>query len=200
MANLDIHTSGGDIRLGNVGKRVDARTSGGDVIIGNVGGEARINTSDGDIEVGEVDGNVILNTAGGTIQLLSAKGEVRATTAGGDIELLGVTGSVEARTAGGDVMAELIPSGAGRRSLVTAGGDVTLYINKTPGPLLKPESRWKEIGTEIIEEVEGTTRSSMEFAQILRRNGMKKILNGEKFERIIYSITLQFGPSQKLIM
>ena len=130
LANLDIHTSGGDIRLGNVGKRVDARTSGGDIIIGNVGGEARINTSGGDIEVGEVDGNVILNTAGGTIQLRSAKGEVRATTAGGDIELLGVTGSVEARTAGGDVMAELIPSGTGRSSLVTAGGDVTLYINK----------------------------------------------------------------------
>ena len=130
LANLDIHTSGGDIRLGNVGKRVDARTSGGDIIIGNVGVEARIITSGGDIEVGEVGGNVILKTAGGTVQLRSAKGEVRATTLRGDIELLGVTGSVEAKTAGGDVMAELIPSGTGRSSLATAGGDVTLYINK----------------------------------------------------------------------
>lgn len=130
IADLDIHTSGGDIRLGDIGRRLDARTSGGDIEVGNVGGEARVNTSGGDIEVGEVAGDATLSTAGGDIELRSAEGEVRATTAGGTIDLRDITGSVEARTAGGDVSAELIPSGTGRSSLSTAGGDVTLFINK----------------------------------------------------------------------
>jgi DUF4097 and DUF4098 domain-containing protein YvlB len=128
-AELDVQTSGGDIRIGNVGKWLDASTSGGDIIIGDVGGEARLNTSGGDIEVGRVSGGARINTAGGTIQLQSASGDVHANTAGGDIELYDITGTVEARTAGGDIYAELIPKGTGRSSLVTAAGDVTLYLD-----------------------------------------------------------------------
>lgn len=144
---LDIQTSGGDIILGNIGSRLDARTSGGDISIGNIGGEARVSTSGGDIDIRKISGNANISTSGGTIQLRSASGDIRATTAGGDLELSDISGTVEARTAGGDIFAELKPSGKGRSSLITAAGDVTLYIpagaKATIQALIRVEDRWR---------------------------------------------------------
>ena len=144
---LDVQTSGGDITIGNVGNKLGAHTSGGDIIIGDVGGEARLSTSGGDIEVGEVSGGARLNTSGGDIELRSASGDVRANTAGGDMELEDITGTIEARTAGGNILAELIPSGNGRSSLITAGGHVTLYIagdaKATIEARIRVDGRWR---------------------------------------------------------
>lgn len=144
---LDIQTSGGDITLGNIGKRLEAQTSGGDIIVGNIGGEARISTSGGDIDIRKVSGSANISTSGGTIQLRGASGDIRANTAGGDIELEDITGTVEARTGGGDIITELKPSGKGRSSLVTAAGDITLYIDgkakATIEALIRVEGGWK---------------------------------------------------------
>ncbi|MCY3772031.1 MAG: DUF4097 family beta strand repeat-containing protein [Gemmatimonadetes bacterium] len=128
-ADLDVQTSGGDIRIGQVGNTLEAQTSGGDITIEYVGGKARITTSGGDIEIGELSGNARITTAGGDIELRNAKGELQVKTAGGELELLNVTGSIDARTAGGDVLAEIIPEGTKDSSLISAGGDIVLYVD-----------------------------------------------------------------------
>ena len=128
-ADLDVRTSGGDIRIGHVGSTLEAQTSGGDITIEYVGGKARIRTSGGDIEIGELSGNARITTAGGDIELRNATGELQVKTAGGELELLNVTGSIDARTAGGDVLAEVIPEGNKDSSLISAGGDIVLYVD-----------------------------------------------------------------------
>lgn len=128
-ADLYVQTSGGDIRIGHVGNTLEAQTSGGDIAIESVGGNARIRTSGGDIEIGELSGNARITTAGGDIELRDAKGELQVKTAGGELELLNVTGSIDARTAGGDVLAEIIPEGSKDSSLVSAGGDIVVYVD-----------------------------------------------------------------------
>lgn len=128
-ADLDVQTSGGDIRIGHVGKTLEAQTSGGDIAIEYVGGKARITTSGGDIEIYELSGNARITTAGGDIELRNAKGVIQAKTAGGELELLNVTGAIDARTAGGEVLAEIIPEGSKGSSLISAGGDIVLYVD-----------------------------------------------------------------------
>lgn len=124
----ELATSGGDISVESTGKKLTAKTSGGDIIIGEVGAEMSASTAGGDIKIHKVAGNAIASTAGGDILLQNATGIVKVKTAGGDIRLENVTGSAEAKTAGGDIIAELIPTGNGRTRLLTAGGDVKLFI------------------------------------------------------------------------
>ena len=127
-ADLDVQTSGGDIRIGHVGNELEAQTSGGDITIEYVGGKSRIRTSGGDIEIGELLANARITTSGGDIELRDAKGELQVKTAGGELELLNVTGSIDARTAGGEILAEITPKGSKGSSLISAGGDVVLYV------------------------------------------------------------------------
>lgn len=128
-ADLDVQTSGGDIRIGHVGNALEAQTSGGDITIEYVGGKSRIRTSGGDIEIGELLANARITTAGGDIELRDAKGELQVKTAGGELELLNVTGSIDARTAGGEILAEITPEGSKGSSLISAGGDIVLYVD-----------------------------------------------------------------------
>ena len=138
-SDLDVQTSGGDIRIGRVGNSLEAQTSGGDITIEFVGGEARIRTSGGDIEIDELSANARITTAGGDIELRSAKGVIQAKTAGGELELLNVAGAIDARTAGGDVLAEITPEGSKGSSLISAGGDIVLYVD--PGAKATIEAR-----------------------------------------------------------
>lgn len=128
-ADLDVQTSGGDIRIGHVGNELEAQTSGGDITIEYVGGKSRIRTSGGDIEIGELLESARITTSGGDIELRNANGELQVKTAGGELDLLNVTGSIDARTAGGDVLAEITPDGSKGSSLISAGGDIVLYVD-----------------------------------------------------------------------
>ena len=128
-ADLDVQTSGGDIRIGHVGNELEAQTSGGDITIEYVGGESRIRTSGGDIEIGELLEDARITTSGGDIELRNAKGELQVKTAGGELELLNVTGSIDAKTAGGEILAEITPEGSKGSSLISAGGDIVLYVD-----------------------------------------------------------------------
>jgi DUF4097 and DUF4098 domain-containing protein YvlB len=125
---LDVQTSGGDIQIGNVGKTLRANTSGGDVIIGDVGGEAKVATSGGNIRVGNINGSASLATSGGDIELNGGTGTISAGTSGGNLHIKNISGSVSASSSGGDVYAELRPSGKGRSKLITAAGNITLYL------------------------------------------------------------------------
>lgn len=125
---LEATTSGGNIQVGNVGNSLKAKTAGGNIAIGGVNGEVLAETSGGNIEAGKVSSNATLQTSGGDISLRGARGVALAKTAGGNLRLEGISGSVQAKTAGGNVLVELVPSGTGKSWLVTAGGEVKLYV------------------------------------------------------------------------
>ena len=141
--DLDVHTAGGDIRAGKVGGALKAHTAGGGISIEYVGGNARVSTSGGDIELDEIAGDAHIVTNGGDVEVGKAKGFVRARTAGGNIELTNVTGSVDAKTGGGDVFSGLVPQGSRPSSLVTAGGDIVLYVDSTARTTIEARIRPK---------------------------------------------------------
>lgn len=120
--NLDLSTSGGDIRIANPIKGdVEAATSGGDVEVDVVDGKLRLKTSGGDISARDVLHDASLKTSGGDIEVGNVKGELTVATAGGDIEIGTVDADLSAATAGGDIMIENV---GGDAKVATAGGDI----------------------------------------------------------------------------
>ena len=121
--NLSAKTSGGDIRMEDIDGEVNVTTAGGDIGAGAVGGSAKFKTAGGDISVASVDGEVQAQTAGGDIDIGDVGSRLEAATAGGDIKLKNVGGEATAKTAGGDI---IVGEVGGSATLKTAGGDLML--------------------------------------------------------------------------
>jgi len=113
--NAKLHTSGGDITIGDLAGKIEGRTSGGDVGVGRIEGDVRIGTS------------------GGDIQLAAATGRADLETSGGDITLGSVAGSLDAHTSGGDIKASISGKLTSDCSLGTSGGDVTVNVDRGVG-------------------------------------------------------------------
>ena len=121
--SLTGNTSGGDIRIGDVGGTVKMTTSGGDIVTGNIQGDLWLNTSGGNIHLGAVSGDADVSTSGGEIEIRSAGKRLTAKTSGGNVTIGDVGSDATASTAGGDIS---IGTASGSATLNTAGGNVTL--------------------------------------------------------------------------
>ena len=100
---VDLHTSGGDIKLGRINGPVTARTSGGDVEVSGATGKLDLHTSGGDVEVGDVNGSVQARTSGGSIHVRKVSGNLVAHSSGGGITIEETSGAVDASTTGGSI-------------------------------------------------------------------------------------------------
>lgn len=106
--NLNINTSGGDIKCGGVEGDIKLNTAGGDIWADRVSGNLNLNTSGGDIKIFSKDASIIARTSGGDIDL-EYSGEnkgIELITSGGDIEVLlpsDFNADIELSTSGGDV-------------------------------------------------------------------------------------------------
>jgi len=127
--NIDVHTSGGSIKLADIGGTVDARTSGGDITTGRLGGEASLSTSGGDITVAGATDDLVAKTSGGSIDVGNTEARVEAKTSGGDIRLAKVGSSVKARTSGGDIDIE---DAMGAVDAETSGGSISAQLSRQP--------------------------------------------------------------------
>ena len=124
--NIDIRTSGGDIKVVQLNGNARGRTSGGDIQIAEVRGPVDMQTSGGDVRVEQVEGSTRLGTSGGDIEILRLKGDLDAKTSGGYIHLDEVDGQVVARTSSGNVIARGV---RGDSDLKTSGGDIRATID-----------------------------------------------------------------------
>ena len=121
-------TSGGDFDLGNIKGPVDARTSGGDMSITSVRGRLDLNTSGGDIKIGEADGPASAKTSGGSIEVHRVGGDLFAHTSGGSISIDEASGAIDASTSGGSIRARFAQQPRGDSRLATSGGGITVTI------------------------------------------------------------------------
>jgi len=121
--SLDGRTSGGDIVAHEVSQKCTLSTSGGDIQVDHAAADLEVNTSGGEITIGTVGKDLKAVTAGGNIDVDKVGGEVDASTASGDVSLGGAGGSVTVSTSGGDIN---VSSGTGRVEATTSGGDVTV--------------------------------------------------------------------------
>lgn len=131
--NLNLNTSGGDIRAASIQGNVRARTSGGDLTFERVQGEIDAHTSGGDIVLKEGTARAKLGTSGGDIEVDRAGGPTEVSTSGGDITINSVTQLLSATTSGGNVRATLTEPLKQDTVLSTSGGDVRVHIVKDAG-------------------------------------------------------------------
>jgi DUF4097 and DUF4098 domain-containing protein YvlB len=123
-----VHTSGGNLRLGNIKGHLKAYTSGGEISLKKTEGDADIHTSGGDLNLGEIEGNLVAHTSGGHITLDKSKGAVDASTSGGNILVKNAYGPITAHTSGGNVSAQLNAQPKAGCSLKTSGGNVDVQL------------------------------------------------------------------------
>jgi DUF4097 and DUF4098 domain-containing protein YvlB len=173
---VDLSTSGGDMRTGDIQGDVTLRTSGGNIEMGVVGGEASVKTSGGDITVKSVGKSHVASTSGGNIEIGDVGGEARVSTSGGDvhvrrvtgnaslntsggnIELEGASGTVKANTSGGDITLQNI---TGSIEAATAGGDVRAELKPSGKGRSKLSSAGGEISLSVPEEAKATIEATI---------------------------------------
>jgi hypothetical protein len=127
----DLHTSGGNITVGDLAAKVRARTSGGDIKLGRIGAAVDAGTSGGNVTLESAKGPVKLTTSGGNVEAGAVAGTADLSTSGGDIRIESVEGVVRAHTSGGSVRAGLVGPLKEDCVLSTSGGNVRVTVDKT---------------------------------------------------------------------
>jgi DUF4097 and DUF4098 domain-containing protein YvlB len=128
--STDLHTSGGNVTVGDLAGRMQARTSGGDIRLGNIDGTVDGSTSGGNVELGSCTGDTRLQTSGGNVRADKIVGKADLGTSGGDVVVKLVENVLSAHTSGGNVEAGIGGTLKGDCSLETSGGDVRVTVDK----------------------------------------------------------------------
>jgi hypothetical protein len=110
---------------------VNVNTSGGDIKYGGVSGNAELNTSGGDVWGEKFGESLNISTSGGDISLIGGDTKVNAETSGGDIKLdyKGENMGIDLSTSGGDIVIKLPDDFKASIELSTSGGDVSCSLN-----------------------------------------------------------------------
>ncbi len=127
--NVDLHTSGGSISVGDLEGEVLTKTSGGSLNFGKIIGPVKAKTSGGSIKLAECRGDADLVTSGGSISINSVDGAVAANTSGGGISLGSATGRARLSTSGGSISVDQLQ---GAIEASTSGGGITVGIAVQP--------------------------------------------------------------------
>jgi hypothetical protein len=123
--DVDLKTSGGDVKIARLQGEARGKTSGGDVDADDVRGNVTLNTSGGNINIARVEGETELETSGGDVRLLDVTGPIKASTSSGEVVAKNVRGDVEFNSSGGNIRGEKIDGAIRAR---TSGGDVDLEL------------------------------------------------------------------------
>lgn len=103
--NLELYTTGGDVRLYN-----------------NISGDVKVSTMGGDISTESISGDAKLETMGGNISFKNIGGRASITTQGGDLRGNDISGSsTEVKTMGGDIQLNKIND---VQKITTFGGNI----------------------------------------------------------------------------
>lgn len=154
--DVKLRTSGGDIELGKVSGEVSVNTSGGNIMVESVGKTLKASTSGGDIVIGDVGGEARVGTSGGNIKIRKVSGSASMNTSGGNIDLESASGNVTANTSGGDINLDNI---TGSVEANTSGGEIVAKLNPTGG---KGRSKLKSSGGEIRLYIPETAKATIE--------------------------------------
>ncbi|OIR03643.1 hypothetical protein GALL_142650 [mine drainage metagenome] len=127
--NVDLHTSGGSIRVGDLEGRVAVNTSGGSIEIGSISGTVKADTSGGHIHLESCTGEASLDTSGGSLRVGTSKGALKLDTSGGSIHVDHAENTVWADTSGGSIDVGFFGPLKGDCKLDTSGGSVTATLD-----------------------------------------------------------------------
>lgn len=157
-ANLD--TSGGSIRVSDLGAALEARTSGGSIELRQVKGSAHVETSGGEIEGDTLGATLDARTSGGSIHLEGVRGDLLAHTSGGPIHIEDAGGQVDAKTSGGSVEVSFASGNARGGDVETSGGGVRVAVDRSVGLNIDASASGGAVSTDLPIQVVGTISRS----------------------------------------
>ena len=155
-----VKTSGGGIKLGMIQGLVSAHTSGGDIRVAGSGAAVDLHTSGGGIEVGNVAGNVQAKTSGGSVSVERAGGEVYIRSSGGGIDIGEAGGTVDASTSGGSIKARLAAQPKADSKLSTSGGGITVSIAPNVAVEVDAHTSGGDVTTDVPITIQGRQEES----------------------------------------
>ncbi len=144
-----VKTSGGGIKLGNIDGPVTANTSGGDISIDGSRGAVELHTSGGGIDIGSIAGNIQAKTSGGSVEVRHAGGDLYIRSSGGGIEIGEALGAVDAQTSGGSIRARLAQQPRGDSRLSTSGGGITVSLAPNVAVELDAHTSGGDVETDV---------------------------------------------------
>jgi hypothetical protein len=124
--DIELKTSGGNLKVERVNGKTRGNTSGGDVIANQLQGNVELQTSGGDITINGVEGDLTARTSGGSIVIENVVGSTRAASSGGNVAARGARGDTRLQSSGGDIVAEVTN---GKVEAITSGGDIRVSLS-----------------------------------------------------------------------
>src|SRR6266480_929382 len=119
--DVDLNTSGGDIRLRELEGAATARTSSGSIELGMISGPVESSNSGGDILIANAGGDLVARTSSGSIKVQKARGKVEASNSGGDIQVDEADKDVVASTSSGSITFKTVQGGVQAQN---SGGEI----------------------------------------------------------------------------
>ena len=147
--NVQIKTSGGDLRIANLNGDVRARTSGGGIEMGNITGTVEARTSGGSVTLDSASGRADLRTSGGSIEVGRVTGDLYAHTSGGGITIEDAGGVIDAQTSGGSIRARLSAQPRGDSKLSTSGGNIVISVPSNASVDLDAKTSGGDVETDV---------------------------------------------------
>ena len=126
--DFTFRTNLGDVRVQEVGGKVDIFTGAGEVQIGSVGGTAKVHSRGGPLQLGEIGGAIDASTRAGDILVDSARRGGAIQTKGGTIRLLYTSGPTRLYSGGGDIH---VRQAAAPVEATTESGDIAITVDAT---------------------------------------------------------------------
>ncbi len=120
---VKIKSGGGNVTGGTLRSDLVLNSGSGDVHVENVGGQSKVHIGGGKVYLGSTHGADV-ETGGGSVEVRKCAGDLQAESGGGNITLGDVSGTVRATTTGGTVR---LASAQGRVQASTGGGSVEMY-------------------------------------------------------------------------
>jgi DUF4097 and DUF4098 domain-containing protein YvlB len=157
---LDLHTVGGSISVGNLDGDVRSETSGGSLNFERINGNVHGRTSGGSIQLESCTGEADVKTSGGGITIGEVRGEVSARTSGGSITVEEVMGMINASTSGGGVTAYITGQPRDDCHLSTSGGSIKVYLQKDISVFVDAHTSGGHVETDFPVTVRGKLKKS----------------------------------------
>jgi hypothetical protein len=174
--NVELATSGGDIKLPELEGYANARTSSGSIALGKITGNIEASDSGGDIQIASGGANVLARTSSGSIKIQAATGKIEAANSGGNIRIddagadvlaktssgsisvLAAKGAVEAKNSGGDIRIDVA---SGEVSAQTSSG--TIHLGTVKGQSVRAKNSGGNID---LTEAEGNVSAQTSSGSI----------------------------------
>ena len=104
LRDASVNTASGDVKLGDVERRLEIKTASGDVSVGAIASGGQIVTVSGDLWLAAFDGDLLVRTVSGDVRIGAIRGPLQLNSTSGDVNLEEVyAGEVRAQTVSGDV-------------------------------------------------------------------------------------------------